>query len=491
MVMGMRPVKEGNESMGVLNPSNLPGKSVAVMPTVSSFPQAVALMLGDALSLLGIYGLTYLLLPQWGLPVETPHSFLVWGSVWLCWRAYQGLYPGYGRSPQTELRLHVMGTAQVVAVQLAAGLALQRFSSSVSGTVLSWTLLLLLSLFLRYSVRSLLIRAGQYGRPISVIGAGQTAAMAIHHLRAHPAYGLNPVAAYDDNQALHSTMLHGVPILGTLEEAITYPRTEQALVSIPGARAEAQQRIINATYAAFPHTWVIPDLFGIPNQALQPHNIGSVASLEVRNNLRSVQARTLKRTIDLLGSGLGVLLLLPILMLIALAIKLDTPGPSVYRARRLGRNGESFDCFKFRSMHRDAEAKLKSVLDSDPKLKAEFEATHKLKNDPRVTRVGNFLRKTSLDELPQLVNVLLGTMSLVGPRPIVQGEIAKYGEIYAVYKQVRPGMTGYWQANGRSDTSYDERVGMDNFYVTNWTPWLDMVVLIQTFKVVFMGKGAY
>ncbi|GGB76770.1 undecaprenyl-phosphate galactose phosphotransferase WbaP [Deinococcus soli (ex Cha et al. 2016)] len=477
--------------MGVLNPSGLHRKSVASLPAISSFPQSAALLLGDVLSLLGIYSVTNFLLPLWGLPVESPHSSLVWGAVWLCWRAYQGLYPGYGRSPQTELRLHVMGTAQVVAVQLAAGLALQRFSPSVSGTVLSWALLLLLSLFVRYGVRSLLIRAGQYGRPISVIGAGQTAAMAIHHLRAHPAYGLNPVAAYDDNEELHGTTLHGVPILGTIEQAIIEPRTEQALVSIPGARAETQQRIVNATYAAFPHTWVIPDLFGIPNQALQPHNIGSVASLEVRNNLRSMQARTMKRTIDLLGSGLGGLLLLPVLLLIALAIKLDSPGPAVYRARRLGRNGEPFDCFKFRSMHRDAEAKLKSVLDSDPILKAEFEATHKLKNDPRVTRVGAFLRKTSLDELPQLANVLLGTMSLVGPRPIVQGEVLKYGDIYAVYKQVRPGMTGYWQANGRSDTSYDERVGMDNFYVTNWTPWLDMVVLIQTFKVVFAGKGAY
>lgn len=477
--------------MGVLIPPGLHRKYMGVVLAISSFPQGAALLLGDAISLFGVYSLTNLLFPLWGLPIESPHSSVVWGAVWLCWRAYQGLYPGYGRSPQTELRLHVMGTLQVVAVQLAAGLALQRFSSSVSGTVLSWVLILMLSLFVRYGVRSLLIQSGQYGRPISVIGAGRTAAMAIHHLRAHPAYGLNPVAAYDDNQELHGTALHGVPILGSIEQAITGPRTEQALVSIPGARAETQQRIVNATYAAFPHTWVIPDLFGIPNQALQPHNIGSVASLEVRNNLRSAQARTMKRTIDLLGSGLGAMLLLPALLLIALAIKLDSPGPAVYRARRLGRNGEPFDCFKFRSMHRDAEAKLKSVLDSDPILKDEFEATHKLKNDPRVTRVGVFLRKTSLDELPQLANVMLGTMSLVGPRPIVQSEVAKYGDIYAVYKQVRPGMTGYWQANGRSDTSYDERVGMDNFYVTNWTPWLDIVVLIQTFKVVVIGKGAY
>ncbi|WP_229784520.1 undecaprenyl-phosphate galactose phosphotransferase WbaP [Deinococcus radiotolerans] len=462
-----------------------------LLPTLSGLPQGIALIVGDAVSLLFIYESLRILLSEQFFLGQGPRATLVWGALWISWRAYQGLYPGYGRSPQKELRLHVVGTIQVVAVQLAASLALQRLMPNIGAIILIWTLLLILSLFVRYGFRALLIRAGQYGRPISVIGAGQTALVAIHHLRTHPAYGLNPVVAYDDNETLHGTALFGVPIVGSIEQAITDPRTEQALVSIPGARAETQQRIINGTYAAFPHTWVIPDLFGIPNQALQPHNIGSVATLEVRNNLRSVQARFVKRTIDLFGSIFGGLMVLPLLMIIALAIKIDSPGPAVYRARRIGRNGKMFDCFKFRSMHRDAEDKLKIVLEENPNLRSEFEATHKLRNDPRVTRVGAFLRKTSLDELPQLANVFLGTMSLVGPRPIVQGEVSKYGDIYAVYKQIRPGMTGYWQANGRSDTSYDERVGMDNFYITNWTPWLDIVVLIQTVKVVIAGKGAY
>lgn len=479
--------------MGILTPSTSTVRQTErnSAGTLTSVPQASALITGDLLALTASYLISLPLLSVLGVQGINLHSLLVWGGVWLLWRAYQGLYPGYGRSPQTELRLHVTGTIQLVAVQLAAAFAVQPFAPSVPGVLLYWMLALITSLFTRYAVRSILIRLSRYGRPISIIGAGQTAQLAISHLKTHPSYGLNPVAAYDDNPALHGTDILGVPVLGTLDLALTDPRTEQALISMPGARAELQQRIVNATYAVFPHTWVIPDLFGVPNQALQPHNIGSVASLEVRNNLRSVQSRVIKRTIDLLGAGLGGLLLLPILLLIALAIKLDSPGPAVYRARRLGRNGEPFDCFKFRSMHRDAEAKLNSVLDSNPALKAEFEATHKLKDDPRVTRVGAFLRKTSLDEFPQLANVLLGTMSLVGPRPIVQGEVSKYGDIYAVYKQVRPGMTGYWQANGRSDTSYDERVGMDNFYVTNWTPWLDMVVLIQTIRVVFAGKGAY
>lgn len=459
--------------------------------SLSALPQSLALLLGDVLSALLAYLMASSLMKALGRPALQLESTLIWLGLWLLWRAYQGLYPGYGRSPQTELRLHTIGTLQVAVAQLAAAVAVHRFAPSVAGVVTQWTLILILALLVRYAVRALLIHLGHYGRPISVIGAGHTAALTIAHLRAHPAYGLNPVAAYDDNPVLHGASLHGVPVLGPIALALENPLTEQALISIPGARAETQRWLVNSIYAAFPITWVIPDLFGVPNQALQPHNIGSVASLEIRNNLRSVRARIMKRSIDLLGALIGGLLISPVLLLIALAIRLDSPGPIVYRARRLGWGGRPFDCFKFRSMHQDAEEKLKHMLDSDPVLRAEFEATHKLKNDPRVTRVGAFLRKTSLDELPQLANVLLGTMSLVGPRPIVQAEVEKYGEVYEVYKQIRPGMTGYWQVNGRSDTSYDERVTMDRFYVTNWTPWLDMVIMIQTIRVVLVGKGAY
>lgn len=458
---------------------------------LSSILQALTLIGGDLLTLVTAYLVASFFLSRWDNAPNFLLTTLAWGSLWIIWRAYQGLYPGYGRSPQTELRLHVTGTLQIAAIQLVTVLVLERLVPNAAGILLAWALILMLALPLRYALRAMLIKSGNFGRSVSIIGAGETAQQMVSHLLSHPEYGLKPVAAYDDNPRLHGSAIESVPVVGDIQLALTEPRTEQALIAIPSARAETMQRLVNSIYAVFPYIWVVPDLFGIPNQAIQPHNLGSIATLEVRNNLRSVQSRFIKRTIDLLGAGLGGLLILPVLLLIAVAIKLDSPGPAVYRARRLGRNGQPFDCLKFRSMHKDAEAKLREVLEADPALKAEFEATHKLKDDPRVTRVGAFLRKTSLDELPQLGNVLNGTMSLVGPRPIVQAEVEKYGEVYEVYKQVRPGMTGYWQANGRSDTSYDERVGMDKFYVTNWSPWLDMAVLIQTVRVVLIGKGAY
>ncbi|WP_293910344.1 sugar transferase, partial [Deinococcus sp.] len=322
--------------------------------------QGLVLVFSDALSGLIGFALPTLMLGMFGvgMPRLRLETTLIWLTLWVLWRFYQGLYPGYGKSPQTELRLHTVSTVQVVLVQLAAALALGRLGLSVGSVMLSWLVILLVGLPVRYGVRALLIRAGTFGRPISVIGAGQTASQTIAYLHAHPAYGLNPVAAYDDNEALHGHSIHGVPVHGSIEHALTDPLTEQALISIPSARAEVQQKLVNSVYAAFPVTWVIPDLFGVPNQALQPHNIGTLASLEIRNNLRSRRARAIKRTIDLLGSVIGTLAISPILLLIAIAIKLDSPGPAVYRARRLGRDGKLFDCFKFRSMHRDAEAKL-------------------------------------------------------------------------------------------------------------------------------------
>ncbi|WP_034385624.1 undecaprenyl-phosphate galactose phosphotransferase WbaP [Deinococcus sp. YIM 77859] len=476
-------------SAGGVSPTQAGSRAAPVR--LAGLPQAICLLLADVLSALLAQALAALILTATGRPTLPLESTLIWVGLWVLWRAYQGLYPGYGRSPQTELRLHTTGTLQVAVGQLAAALAISRFAPTVSGVVLLWALILVLSLLLRYAVRALLIQMGHFGRPISVIGAGHTAALAIAHLRSHCAYGLNPVAAYDDNPALHGTTLHGVPVLGPIELALTQPLTEQALISIPGARAETQRRLVNSVYAVFPITWVIPDLFGVPNQALVPHNIGSVASLEIRNNLRSVQARFVKRVMDFFLSLLGLLLIAPVLLIVAILVRLDSPGPILYKAPRLGRNGVPFSCYKFRSMYLNAEERLQHMLSEDPCLRAEYETYHKLKDDPRVTRVGRLLRKFSLDELPQIFNVLKGEMSLVGPRPYLPREQEKIGTMLYLIVQVRPGMTGYWQVSGRNSSTFEERLDMDRFYITNWTPWLDLVILLQTIKVVFGGKGAY
>jgi Undecaprenyl-phosphate galactose phosphotransferase WbaP len=212
--------------------------------------------------------------------------------------------------------------------------------------------------------------------------------------------------------------------------------------------------------------------------------------LEIRQNLLIPRARVLKRVIDILLVVVFSVVALPLIVAIAGLIKLTSPGPAFFGQRRYGRKGEPFMAWKFRSMAADASQVLEQWLASDPALREEWRRSHKLRNDPRVTRIGRFLRRTSLDELPQFWNILRGQMSFVGPRPIVAEEIARYGDSYSLYKKVTPGLTGLWQVSGRNNTSYEQRVNFDLYYVRNWSLWLDLYVLARTVRVVVLGDGA-
>jgi exopolysaccharide biosynthesis polyprenyl glycosylphosphotransferase len=197
--------------------------------------------------------------------------------------------------------------------------------------------------------------------------------------------------------------------------------------------------------------------------------------------------RALKLILDYLLTIPGLIALSPVLLLIGLAVKLDSPGPAIHRRRVMGVNGKKFDAYKFRTMHTNGD----ELLASHPELQAELMENHKLKQDPRITRLGGFLRKTSLDELPQIFNVLKREMSLVGPRIIAPEEVEKYSKWDMNLLTVQPGITGLWQVSGRSDVSYEERVRLDMFYIRNWSIWLDLQLLIRTIPAVIRGKGAY
>lgn len=202
--------------------------------------------------------------------------------------------------------------------------------------------------------------------------------------------------------------------------------------------------------------------------------------------------RFIKRLIDILGGLVGTILLVPITLCVYLARKIlkEDDGPVFYEQLRIGKNGKVFRMYKFRSMCIGADKKLKEYLEQNEEARKEFEENQKLKDDPRITKLGNFLRKTSLDELPQMINILKGDMSFVGPRPVVDGEIEKYGTNKAKFLSVKPGLTGYWQANGRSNTTYDERIEMELYYVNNQSLWLDIKILFKTFISVIKREGA-
>ena len=198
-----------------------------------------------------------------------------------------------------------------------------------------------------------------------------------------------------------------------------------------------------------------------------------------------------KRLLDILGAAALLVLFAPVMVIIAVCVFLTDPGPVLFRQKRIGFNGQLFDCYKFRTMSLDAEARLESVLANDPMARAEWARDHKLRNDPRVTGLGKFLRKSSLDELPQLWSVLKGDMSLVGPRPIVENEAIRYGRYFAYYCAVRPGITGLWQISGRNDVSYRRRIAYDVLFVRTATIADHIRILALTVPSVLVGRGSY
>jgi undecaprenyl-phosphate galactose phosphotransferase len=237
---------------------------------------------------------------------------------------------------------------------------------------------------------------------------------------------------------------------------------------------------------------VIPSFRGLPllGAEISPIFRHEVFHLRVKNNLARRGPRGVKRLFDLLVSGVLLLVLSPFFLYFGWRVKRDG-GPAFYAQQRIGQFGKPFSCYKFRSMRVDADETLKALLDSDDALKYQWEKDHKLKDDPRVTEVGRFLRKTSLDEFPQLLNVFKGEMSLVGPRPISDTEMVRYGEQVSYYLETPPGITGLWQISGRNDVDYSTRVNLDAWYVRNWSLWNDIAIMFKTIRVVFRGSGAY
>jgi undecaprenyl-phosphate galactose phosphotransferase len=213
-------------------------------------------------------------------------------------------------------------------------------------------------------------------------------------------------------------------------------------------------------------------------------------AIEIKNNLSNPITYITKRIIDyILGLIVFSLISLP-MIIIGIIIKLTSDGPVIYSQNRIGKNRKNFKCYKFRTMYKDADKKLKEILENDPKLKEEWEKTFKLKNDPRITPIGKFLRKTSLDELPQIFNVLKGEMALVGPRPYLPREWEYIKIESPIIHALPPGITGLWQVSGRNNEDYNYRITMDSWYVKNWNLWLDIVILIKTIRAVLKREGA-
>jgi Undecaprenyl-phosphate galactose phosphotransferase WbaP len=330
--------------------------------------------------------------------------------------------------------------------------------------------------------------------PVIFIGAGKTAELVVKYFNNDSGFGYRIVGFVDDHPTSEK-LAKDFCILGGFDEAekiINKFGVQTVIITAPGLSSAKLVEMVNRIQLRVKNVAFVPDLLGTPcNLEVESLFDEKIMLLKVKNNLAIWHNKLLKRLFDLIVSLCGLLFVIPLGIILGVVIYMDSPGPIIFAHPRIGKNGKEFFCYKFRSMVPDAQTVLQKYLSTHLDAKQEWERDFKIKKDPRITKIGAFLRKTSLDELPQLINVIKGEMSLVGPRPIVQAEVVKYGEYIHDFYLVSPGITGMWQVNGRSDTTYDERVQMDSWYVRNWSVWIDIMYLVKTCKVVFSGKGAY
>ncbi|WP_049767755.1 undecaprenyl-phosphate galactose phosphotransferase WbaP [Parvibaculum lavamentivorans] len=352
----------------------------------------------------------------------------------------------------------------------------------------------------RIAMRHVLKRYGSWTAPVLLIGSKENTLEAAQVLESEPYLGYDVAGTLDlaeltsdRNASNPSSLLYraGGQLSAALKLACERHGARFVVLAPSPEEMASLDHILRALHRARIAFSIIPPVKGIGVMALEAGNFFShdLVMLTLADNLNRPMARLMKRSFDLAVASLALVLLAPFFWTVSALIRLDG-GPAFFSHRRVGEKGRDFMCRKFRTMHVDGDAILKNVLENDPLRAAEWARDQKLRNDPRVTRVGEFLRKTSLDELPQLINVIRGEMSLVGPRPVTYSEVLRYGEDAEYYLSAKPGITGLWQVSGRNDTTYMRRVELDAWYVKNWSLWQDIAIMFKTFPAVLLRRGA-
>jgi Undecaprenyl-phosphate galactose phosphotransferase WbaP len=430
------------------------------------------------------------------------YNFIDYLSLWpmigifLFAFALAGLYPGVPMNPINELR-KIFSAVSVVFLIFGAFIFLSRSDTTWSRGIflVACPISAVTVVLSRSGLRHGLARKPWWGVPTVLLGGGRAGQTMAETLSQFPWIGLKIIAVLDEgNEGLQSWSEQRNLITGKLDTVNRLTQkwgVKYAIVSMPIDSKQAFSQILEKYADQFHHIIIIPDFFGFSSLWVTAQDIGGMLGLEIRQALLQRWPRLLKRMLDLVITITGGLLLLPVCLLIGLVIKLTSSGPMVYGQKRIGQNNRHFTAWKFRTMVNDADEVLNHHLESNTHLKEEWQSNHKLRNDPRVTPIGRILRRTSLDELPQLWNVIIGEMSLVGPRPIVDAEVLKYGSRFQLYCKVRPGITGLWQVSGRNNTGYEKRLQLDEYYVRNWSVWLDLYILGRTLGSILRCAGAY
>lgn len=460
----------------------------------------------DIGSILSIFQISVILrtnvLPLYytGFPKQLPFEYFVtiWWIflVWIFFFCYEGLYTkrfSFWDEIKALWKVLFFSTISIFVI-----VSIGKLSDAISRTVIILMGILSIPILplIRINSKRFLRILGLLKRRVLIVGAGETGKLIAKTLKRELNYGYEIIGFLDDNPKKIGNKIEGIKVHKCVDNAVMYSKRcniSDIFIAMPSAGKERLQELINKLQHKVERILFVPDMFGMAVLGTKLHHFfqEQAFALEIQNNLEKPLNLAIKRCFDLFVSSLLSIPLLIIVAILSIFIKLDSKGSAIFSQDRVGKDGKTFRCYKFRTMYYDAEQRLKDILSSDENIKKEWESNWKLKNDPRVTRIGRFLRRTSLDELPQLFNVLKGEMSLVGPRPYLLDELSKVGEKMNICFCVPPGITGLWQVSGRNTTSYDYRIDLDSWYVRNWDFWLDIVILFKTIKVVLNKEGAF
>lgn len=463
----------------------------------------IFLWFGDFFAFFSSFFISLMLLPfindnQIAFPKEELDEYifihLVISLGCVCWFWVHLRHYTYRKPFWFELK-EIFRTLVIFFVIELAIIAFSKLYVSRTLWMLTWFWALILVPIVRIFFKKLLLKLNLYQKDTVIIGSGQNA---------KDVYRVLAGESYLGFSLCYFVSSDIIPENGKNEIKVIDARNKD-IISLQQLDTKAVQFILALDDEMILDSWlrylalnkyrsvsVIPNIRGIPLYGTDMSFLFSheILLLRVNNNLAKRSSRILKRIMDVLGS-LGIIILLsPVLLYLYFSVKKDG-GNAIYGHPRIGRNGKIFKCLKFRSMVVNSKEVLDELLRTDPEARAEWEKDFKLKNDPRITKIGAFIRKTSLDELPQLFNVLKGEMSLVGPRPIVADELERYQDDVEYYLMAKPGMTGLWQVSGRNDVDYNTRVYFDSWYVKNWSLWNDIAILFKTVNVVLKKDGAY
>ncbi|MCR5171599.1 MAG: undecaprenyl-phosphate galactose phosphotransferase WbaP [Treponema sp.] len=399
-----------------------------------------------------------------------------------------GLYPGISLPPADEVK-----KAGICSFFIFAGIALSITVETVDDKmplVIAFILAVPFALILLPSGRELArhIFAGTkwFGVPAVFFVKSNNGNFIIERFLKRPDLGYKPALIIDQKATEYRTF-KDIPVYAPTEEIFKVIKKTGIKVAI--IIDYNQDLYLFNEY--FRYTITIPKGQDVNTISSSVRDFGGVLGFSSTHNLTKNMSLLAKRCVDIFLLLISSPITIPVVAIVALLVKITSPGPVFYGHTRIGKNGKEFKCWKFRSMVIDADKQLEKILAENPQMRAEWEKDRKFTNDPRVTKIGKILRKTSIDEIPQFFNILVGEMSFVGPRPVTKPELEKYGKKSDFILTVQPGLSGFWQISGRSDTGYEERITLDSYYIHNWSVWLDIWIIIKTVYVVIKGKGAY